>query len=210
MSKPVKTYNEDDAVCIDCIEDGALRELVREQGDVQACVECGNRNIAISIKDLAVLIDPYIRGHYKPGPYERRFGDGEDDSYWEEQQGEDLSDVVQELVGQYFDFHDELVDILIENDPADIRDGGEPFYASDINYVLRRVYVGHLHEEWHEISRELRTERRFFSDRARRFYEWLFTGIEDLWFYEQKEEQDFRRLSNRTRLGVIQEWPAGT
>jgi hypothetical protein len=209
MAEPAKNYDEDDAVCVDCIEDEALRELVEAEGHDQICVECGERNTAVSIKDLAALIDPYIREHYEPGPYERRYGAGDDDSYWEEQQGEDLSSVVQDIVGQYFEFNDALVDALIENDPADIRDGDEPFFASDISYVQTRVYVGHLYEEWRAISSELRTERRFFSDRARKFFDWLFAGIEDLWFYEQKEDQDSTLLSEGTKLGVIQELPAG-
>ena len=109
MAEPEKNYDEDDAVCVDCIEDEALRELVRAEGHDQACVECGERSTAVSIKDLAALIDPYIREHYEPGPYERRYGAGDDDSYWEEQQGEDLSSVVQDVVEQYFEFNDALV-----------------------------------------------------------------------------------------------------
>jgi len=210
MAKPVKTYDEDDGVCFDCIEDEALRKLVLAEGHDKACVACGERSTGVSIKDLAALIDPYIRQHYAPGPYDRRYGANDDDSYWEEQQGEDLSFVVQDIVGQFFEFHDVLVEALIENDPGDIRDGDESFYASDINYVQTRVYVGHLYKEWRAISSELKTERRFFSDRARKFFDWLFAGIEDLWFYEPKKDQDPTPLSERTRLGVIQEWPAGT
>jgi len=210
MAELMKNYDENDAVCVDCIEDEALRELVRAEGHDQACAECGEERTAVSIKDLAALIDPYIREHYEPGPYERQYNAGDDDSYWEEQQGEDLSSVVQDLVGQYFEFNDAIVNALIENDPADIRDGDEPFYASDINYVQTRVYVGHLYEEWRAISSELRTERRFFSDRARKFFDWLFAGIEDLWFYEPNEDQDSTPLSERAKLGVIQERPAGT
>ncbi len=210
MAEPTKLYDENDAVCVDCIEDEALRELVQAEGSNQACVECGETNTAVSIKNLAAIIDPYIREHYEPGPYERRYSTGDDDSYWEEQQGDDLSYVVQDVVGQYFEFNDALVIALIDRDPADISDGDEPFYALDINYVQTCVFVGHLFEEWHAISRELRTERRFFSDRARKFFDWLFAGVEDLWFSEPNDDQDFTPLSESKKLGVIQEFPAGT
>lgn len=210
MPEPEKTYHEDDAVCVDCIEDEALRELVRAEGHDQACVECGKANTAVSIKDLAALIDPYIRENYKPGPYEPQYGSVDDDSYVEEQQGEDLSYVLQDIVGQDFEFNDALVAALIDNDPADISDGDELFYAADINYVQTNVHVGHLLETWRAISSELRKERRFFSDRAREFFDWLFAGIEDLWFYKPKEGKDFAPSSEQKKLGVIQEWPAGT
>lgn len=210
MAEPEKTYHEDDAVCVDCIEDEALRELVRAEGHDHTCVECGETNTAVSIKDLAALIDPYIREHYEPGPYEPQYGSVDDDSHWEEQQGDDLSHVVQDIVGQYFEFNDTLVGALIDNDQADISDGDEPFYASDINYVETRVYVGHLLAEWRAISSELRKERRFFSDYARQFFDSLFAGIEDLWFYVPKNDQDFAPSSEQKKHGVIQEWPAGT
>jgi hypothetical protein len=98
---------------------------------------------------------------------------------------------------------------LIGSDRADISDGDEPFYASDINYVERRLYVGDLFDEWQSISRELRTERRFFSDRARRFFDQLFDGIEDLFFHKPNEDQDCLLFSEAAKLGVIQEWPKG-
>jgi hypothetical protein len=189
---------EDDAICVGCIEDEALRELVREKGHKQACVECGKKKVAVSIKGLAEIIDPYIREHYKPGRYERQFGEGDDE--WDEQEGDGLSHAVQEVVGQYFDFNDVLVNALIDNDPADIRDGDQPFYAADINYVETPVYVEHLYEEWRAILSELRTERRFFSDHARKFFEWLFERIEDLRFVGNREDQS----------GVTQDLPAAT
>ena len=35
MAETKKTYDEDDAVCVDCIEDEALRELVLAEGKKQ-------------------------------------------------------------------------------------------------------------------------------------------------------------------------------
>src|SRR5438093_10673411 len=106
MAKPEKEFDEDDAVCVDCIEDDAVREIVKSEGAKQVCAVCGRKNVAVSIKDLARIIDPYVREHYQPGPFERRYGAGDDDGYWEERQGEDLSYVTQEIVGQYFEFND--------------------------------------------------------------------------------------------------------
>lgn len=203
MAETKKTYDEDDVVCVDCIEDDALREIVKSEGTKQGCSVCENKNVAVSIKDLARIIDPYMREHYQPGPFERRYGPGDDDGYWEEQQGEDLSFALQDITGQYFDFQDTLIEALIDSDPADVSDGGEPFYDSATSYVETRVYVGHLYEEWNAISDELRSERRFFSERARKFFDWLFDGIEDLWFYESKGK-------TKKKTGVVQDWAVKT
>ncbi len=202
-------YDEDDAVCAGCIDDKALRKIVLAKGRRQVCVQCEKENIAVSIQELAALIDPYIREHYRTGSYERRHGLGDDDSHWEEQEGDDLESVVQEVVGQEFKFNDALIDALIDADPADPRDGGEPFYSSDTNYVPTQVHVGHLYDEWRAISNELRTERRFFSDRARKFFDWLFAEIEDLRFYEENGDPSSMPLMRGKKLSVIQEWPRG-
>ena len=100
MAEAQKEFDEDDFVCVDCIEDDALREIIQSHGAKQVCAVCGDTNVAVSIKELAQIVDPYVREHYQPGPYERRYGPGDDDGYWEEQQGEDLDFVLQDITGQ--------------------------------------------------------------------------------------------------------------
>lgn len=175
-------YDEDDAVCVGCIEDAALRDLVESEGQEDACAICGKTNVCVTIKHLAEIIDPYIREHYAHGRFERRYGSGDDDGWWEEQQGDDLSFVVQDMIGQSLDCEEALIDTLIEHDPADPSDGGEPFYDRAGSYEPTPVYIGDHYEEWNAISAELKSQRRFFSDRAKEFFDWLFDGVENLWF----------------------------
>ncbi len=200
MAMLLKYYDDDDAVCVNCIKDEPLREIVRAEGHDQACLECGVESVAVSIKHLAEIIDPFIRKYFCLGYY---------DPYRDEQQGENLNFVVAKVVKQYFGFNQVLAGFLIENDPADIRDGEEPFYASDINYEQMPIDVSHLYGQWNAILNEIRTERRFLSDRAREFFDWLFDGIENL-FYEPNKDQGSMSLPVRAKLGVIQEWSAGT
>lgn len=206
-------YDEDDAICVACIDDSGLRELIKAEGSKATCALCGNNNISVTIMELAKIVDPYVREHFHHGGYIRRYGSGDDDSYWEEQQGEDLSYVIQEMLGQSLDCEEALVCALIDTDPYDPRGGESSFYDQTVNYEETPVYIGNLYEEWNAISEELKTQRRFFSDRARAFFDWLFDEVERLWFYAKGGEIDFSDASKEKRppkSGVILEWPAGT
>jgi hypothetical protein len=204
-------FDIDDVICQECIEDRGLRECLRSEGSEATCSLCGNENISVTIVELAAIIDPVLRQHFMHGEFVRRYGPGDDDRYWEEQQGIDLSSVLQELLGQLLDCQDALIDALIDADPSDPRDGEDPFYDETVFYEEIPVYVGHLYDEWNAISQELRTERRFFSDRAREFFDWLFDGVEELRFY-QREVVDFSDDAERAQpkeFGVIHEWRQG-
>src|SRR5262245_7029516 len=128
------------AVCWNCVEDTHLKKLIKEEGEVQECSECGETDKeAFSAYDLAESLAPIIQEHYAHGEQVPTWGEGDDDSVWYEQEGESLFDIVQEVLGQYFDFSDEIVDELIENDGARPQDGEEPFFSNEINYVETRL-----------------------------------------------------------------------
>jgi RES domain len=204
MAKALKNYNQDDAVCVNCIEDQYLRERLRAKSHDLACVKCGEESIAISISDLAKFIDPFIREHYEPGHYERQATD--DDSDPEEQQGDDLYNVVEEVIGNHYEFIDALVDALIKNDTVYSKHCEESFYDDSSLYEGRELEVDHLHKKWKAISNEIGSQRRFFNKTSHEFFDWLFVGIEDLWFLEKNSTLP----SEQPKTRVIQEWPAGT
>ena len=101
MNKGKKEYSEDDVICHRCIKDYALREIFESEGSKEVCALCGMKNVGVTVRELAGIVDPIIRENFKLGHFERRYGSGDDDGYWEEQQGEDLSYVLQEILGQY-------------------------------------------------------------------------------------------------------------
>lgn len=205
-------YDEQDSVCIECIEDHGLREHVKSEGRKDKCVLCGKGRNSVTIRELAVLIDPVIRDNFAPGDMIDRFGP-KDESPYQEQEGEDLSYVLQTVTGQYFAFEDVLIACLEKLEPYDPRDGEAPFYDRTTNYEETETYLGNLYEEWDSISDQLKTSRRFFSDSARMLFDSLFQELEMLHYYAKSEELDFSHTGIEKaprRLGVIQEWPVGT
>lgn len=198
-------YELNDAICIDCIADKCLREYVKEENNNHICVECGNNNISITIEKLAEYIDLFIRKYFQHGEYERRY-DMEDDGYWEEQRGEDLLSTINMVCGQDFKFVDVIADILIQKDFYDPRGGEEPFYDLDIYYIETKIHFYDMHERWEKIEKEIKTKRRFFSNSARVFFEWLFDDIENLHFYNhQNNDNHLERYKS-----VVHNLPIGT
>ncbi len=208
-----KDHSEEDMICLKCITDRKLREIINSAGSKKTCCICGKRNIGITIKELAEIIDPVFRAHFAPGESERVYEDGDGDRYWEEQQGEDLSYVLQELMGQHLDCEDALIGSLVDIDPYDPRDGDEPFYDCELNYVEIPIDSTDLYVEWEGISHEIKNHRRFFCDNAREFFDLLFEGLEDLWFDVKEKEIDSsstKKMNEPVRQCVVHEWPAGT
>jgi hypothetical protein len=79
------------AVCVNCIQDEHLAKHVRMEGSVDECSVChGEEARVFTVQQLCELIDPLIR-----------------ENFGQDQDGEPLSSVVQEMLGQWFDFEEE-------------------------------------------------------------------------------------------------------
>lgn len=190
-------YSDDDAICHECVVDKHLQNIILNKNTLLDCIECGNTNPAMTLLELVKLIDPIIQEHFQQGEYERHFSP-DDDSYDVEQSGDSLVEIVNSIFGQEFDFVDCLKDLLIENDPVDVRGGDSPFYDDSSSYVNTKVDIYELHVEWRALENELKTRRRFFNDDAKKLFDWLFKDIEDLLVY------------GKVTSSVIQELPIDT
>jgi hypothetical protein len=162
-----------------CVEDEYLKKIVQEKGELQLCSECGtDTRKAFTAEDLAEVLDPILQEHYAQGEEVKRFGP--DDEEWWEQEGDPLSHIVQEPLGQYFSFNDEIVDALIENDDALPQDGEEPFFSNDINYVSTGLRPYRLRGWWDvTVVRELPEGSELFRARICDSNEKLKNAITD-------------------------------
>lgn len=184
-------------ICFACIEDSYLKEIIKTEGTPLKCSVCDeDGNNAITVKDLGKLMEPIMREHFSLGESIRMFGEEED---WWEQDGEPISSIVQELLGQYFDFEDEIVDAVIEAEDCWPPDGDEAFWDETSLYVQKRIKPHRYNAEWESALYELKHTRRFFSSAARNLFDELFDGIEDL------KIQDADSL-----LPIIRNLPAGS
>ncbi|WP_346777873.1 RES family NAD+ phosphorylase [Paraburkholderia sp. Ac-20340] len=140
-----------------------------------------------------------LRKHYRLGDQEKRFNPGSDYRGEWIQRGESLSDIVKTVTAQYFPFHDELVDAIVELDDYWPQDGGGPLWDETQNYVLRPTYSDDPGEEWRLAAEELKHSRRFFSPRAYELFGDLFADVGKL-----------ELGAGRRRQLVVDALPAGT
>jgi hypothetical protein len=190
----------DKAICFECVEDCYLKEIIKDEGELLNCSICGEENNnAITVEQLGKLMEPIMREHFSLGPTVKKFGN-EDEEWWE-QEGDSMSWAVQEVLGQYFDFEDEIVDAVIEAEDAWPPDGDEAFWDRTNLYVESRVRLGHYFAEWQWTLDELKHSKRFFSTAAQVLFGKLFNGVEDLKLWNSKSFQPVvRRFPSGTKL----------
>ena len=187
-------------VCWKCIEDEYLKEIVRDQGEPTQCSLCDQEEEnAFSANDLAQVLDPIMQEHFEQGPEVKKFG--LDDAEWWEQEGDPLSFHIQEVIGQYLGFEDEIVEALVENEDVWEPDGDIAFFDSSSDYVDKPIRPDAYYQEWDYVLENLKHRRRFFSSAAADFFQRLFKGV------------DTRKWSNsKKRAGenVVWELPVGS
>lgn len=121
----------DTGVCWHCIEDKYLREIIRDQGKPLECSVCNATRNGFTVDELGEQLEPIIRENYQLGEDVRVFSVNDDKDGWE-QEGDPLSDVVQEILGQYFEFNDEIVEAVVSAEDVDVRDGDVLFLTAPV------------------------------------------------------------------------------
>lgn len=186
------------ALCYGCVEDWYLGKIIRSEGEMLKCSVCGESDReAITVQRLGQIMEPIMREHFQLGPQVMKFG--EDDKDWWEQDGDSMGGAVQNVLGQYFDFEDEIVEAIVDADDYWPPDGGEAYWDTTSLYVPTRAQTEHYFAEWHSTLAELKHGRRFFSPSARALFGRLFDGIDDL-----------RARMGRRLLPVARVLPKGT
>lgn len=188
----------DEVICYECIEDSFLREIVVNDDNILRCSVCHEeKNSAITVKHLGELLEPILRKHFEMGKVVKKFGDNDDE--WWEQEGDPISNAIQEVLGQYFDFEDEIIDAVIEAENYYPGDGGDAYWDRTSLYVPKKVQIGHLYANWNFTLDELKHSRRFFSPAAQALFTALFADVEDI-----------RARKGRKILPVVSRLPTGT
>lgn len=175
------------AVCWRCIVDEYLKKMIREDGTPEECSLCkGIDENAFGPDELAEVLDPVMQEHFAQGPEVKKFG--EDDSEWYEQEGDLLSHHLQEVIGQYLGFEDDIVDALDANENVRPQDGEEPFFDRGQEYVPVPVKPYRYIELWNYVLDQLKHRRRFFSGSAKELFTDLFEGVENRTCWARAEE----------------------
>ncbi len=186
------------AVCFQCIDDFYLKKIVIENGTPNECAACGlSNNNVFTVKQIGELMEPIMREHFHHGDDIKKFGDNDEE--WWDQEGDPMSYLVQEVLGQYFDFEDEIVDAVIDADDYWPQDGGMPYWDDTNYYISSTIKPWSYFDEWAQTVDELKHRRRFFSPAAQNLFSKVFENVDDL-----------RARTGKTQQPVVRSLPAGT
>lgn len=157
-------------ICLECIGDDFARAKAEKMARKLKCGLCKSVGNAITVADLADLIENDLREYYEHGEFVPHYSfDSDKPDY--EQEGESLIDILQQELEIDFDPAKELAAVLIDRDPAYPPDGDEPFFASDQNYKLRWMTSWPYSNAWGQFSQRIKHEQRFFDAEARQILE---------------------------------------
>jgi len=114
------------------------------------------------------------------------------------QEGMPMSSVVQQVLNQFINVVDDIVDSVIELETRKLN-GCDPFWKKYSNYVEEANGAEHYLEKWKKALVELKHSRRFFSPTAKSLFEELFSDIDNLQGWNGEEFQP-----------VVRQFPPGT
>jgi len=173
------------SICEKCIEDVHLRKTLEFWLDEGDCCECGAvRTQVVTFEKLGSLAADIIEEHFTIGEQEPYFGGADDDKVQYEQAGQPLTDIVQDVLGQFFKAHDAIVEATIDAGNVGIwpPDGDEPFFDYMYNYVESTKYTDYL-AKWNEASESLKHRSRFFNRQIQAFFTDVFQDFAEMKVY---------------------------
>jgi hypothetical protein len=190
------------AVCWKCVEDKYLSKQVKREGERLKCSVCDKTRKSFSVEHLGEVLAPVLREHIRPGDEIPEIGMGDDDHINYKQQGDPLSYWVQEILGQYFNFNEDIVEAVVASEHVDEADGDIAFFDSTADYESTRTTLGEYYSEWNFVLRELKHSRRFFNSSAQALFARLFAGIETMksFGHKNRDKAVVRTLRRGSKL----------
>lgn len=169
-------------ICCKCIEDAYFSEQISLRGEVVFCKECNeDRTKGISIESLGLELEPLLKIRYEIGEEYKAYDGPDDDRGHYEQHGETLSEIVQDVLGKYFECNEDIVEAVMAAENYDAFGGEQAYWSEDACYEPSRVELGPEDlNSWHSTKAELMHGRRFFSPAARKLFAELFSNIDDI------------------------------
>lgn len=176
---------DDRRICANCVGETHLRHLIIEDGLVATCNYClGDDESCIDLESLATHVEEAFQRHYyrtsdQPDIYESMLLRDKESSYDWDRHGEPVRDIVAEAASVVDDVAGDIAEILEDRhsdlDSAQI--GEECEFDADSRYEWKDARDHEFAVEWQTIERSLKSESRFFNQRAEAFLAKLFADL---------------------------------
>lgn len=158
-----------------------LWKLLKEDAVRQACGLCGRPRACVSVERVAEEVDPVFREHVQLGETIRTFAGPDDEKGGWEQQGDEPTLLLQEIIGCDIDLANAIAEVLGEEEWYDVKDGGEPFYDDSSNYVYAPDFTHEHFAVWRSFQNRIKYNRRYLDSEVQSCLEDLFTEFPEEW-----------------------------
>lgn len=166
-------------ICFGCVGDPLLKKRIAESGITGECINCGNERASIELETLANEVGRILRETVEEGE-SVDIWDHEKDHISHTEHGDPLSFFVCEILRLDSD-EDPIVDYVLEK-LVSYATGDEGFFDSEL-YSRKTIVPIEVELNWIEFQSELMHKTRFFNEKAKKFLEWLFEGIDSYWVW---------------------------
>lgn len=168
-------------ICRSCLEDQYLKDILNfKRGSKQTCSNCNKKKMCADYKSLALKLKQVISNHFSVVSEDGMLFELIEDYYDE---GIDFKTTVRTILGHDIAEIDSIINYICNQDGWAERDGGVRFFEVSARFLRKTEYADELHHQWSDLVTEIKTKRRFFSDNARKLFESIFEGVENLLAY---------------------------
>lgn len=183
MNLPEPDSDEYNRVCLGCVGEAHLKNLIRTTGAAGFCSYCDEEGATLSIEEVADLVERAFEEHYErtatePDGFEyamsREVGwdrDGEE-AKWAILNAADVCEKIAE------DIRSVLEDRHYDHDLAQM--GEECPFSDESHYAEKHAGHGEFLVLWNDFERGLKTQSRFFSPSAKLVLDQIFSGVSEL------------------------------
>lgn len=162
-------------ICLGCVGDSFLQKMIIDAGSKGECLCCGKNQLSIELDILANKVAEILTSTVDIGDYHDIWDIASDRISHTVQSGDPLNYFVTEIL-QLDDEEDPLIDLVLSKLVGQTP-GDEGFF--DHEHYSRKTIIPFITEVlWLEFQSELMHKRRFFNEKAKKFLEWLFDGID--------------------------------
>lgn len=197
---------EELVICNECLSDKYLIDQLpfKLQMNKRKCSNCSRIQVCVEYEYLEKIVKKVILDHYtvvsknpnRPwiiNDFSYRFS---------------LEGAVKRLIGLIFKV-EEIITNISTRDVIDARNGDYRYLNLTDVYLIPKEYPDSFQQEWDSLVVELKTSRRFFSEKARNLFDKIFEDIENL-FPERIVDESNILMGNITKHSAVQLLPIGT
>ncbi len=149
-------------ICVTCIGDEPLRQLLKPKLARAKCTYCGKKRVpGVSIENLASIVQEPLRSYVCLGEEWTISDDSDRTSY--ERQGSYLEELLQAELEIDEPAAQALVEALVALEPNDPRGGDVPFFTSDEKYHRCHIDSGPIGALWKDFAARIKHDARFFN-----------------------------------------------